>query len=132
MLLAAGIAGYFAWKGLRQKTEADNRAEWWRRAEWALDAYHSGDKEKKLVGLKVLGVLGQDKLAGPGELKVLEAAWQKPLAAAKHRRDQRGDEPALELLEETKRSAGAVVDAINEAGDNGTEGRNDHPEGGRS
>ena len=93
VLLGAGIAGYIGWRTLRQKTEADNRmllqkaeadnrAEWWKRTQWALDAVYSDNKKRGTVGLKVLKVLGESGLAGPGELAVLEAAWEKPLDAA--------------------------------------------------
>src|SRR6478736_7510321 len=85
VLLGAGIAGYFAWRTLKQKAAADNRAEWWRRTQWALDAVYSGNKKRGTVGLKVLQVLGESDLAGPGELAVLEAAWEKPLNKAEER-----------------------------------------------
>lgn len=82
VLLGAGIAGYIGWRTLKQKAVADNRAEWWKRTQWALDAVYSGDKKRGTVGLKVLRVLGESELAGPGELAVLEAAWETPLNEA--------------------------------------------------
>lgn len=82
VLLGAGIGGFFAWRTLKQKAEADNRSEWWKRTQWALDAVYSGDKKRGTVGLKVLKVLGESDLAGTGELAVLEAAWEKPLDEA--------------------------------------------------
>ncbi len=85
VLLAAGIAGYVGWRTLKQKAAADNRSEWWRRTQWALDAVYSGNKKRGTVGLKVLKVLGESDLAGPGELAVLEAAWEKPLDKAEQR-----------------------------------------------
>lgn len=82
VLLGAVLAGVIGWRTLKQKTEADNRAEWWRRTQWALDAAYSGDKKKATVGLKVLRVLGESGLAGVGELAVLEAASDQPLSRA--------------------------------------------------
>jgi hypothetical protein len=82
VLLGAIVAGVIGWRTLRQKSEADNRAEWWRRTQWALDAVYSGDKKRGTIGLKVLKVLGESPLAGSGELAVLEAASEKPLDMA--------------------------------------------------
>ena len=75
VLISAAIAAVIGFNTLRQKAVADNRAEWWRRAQWALDAIYSGNPKEATVGLKVLGVLGESELAGAGELAVLEAAW---------------------------------------------------------
>ncbi|MGY2746618.1 hypothetical protein ACQCSU_01420 [Pseudarthrobacter sp. O4] len=105
VLLGAALAALIGWNTLRQRTaadaraltqksEADNRSEWWKRTQWALDAILSGDKKRGTVGLKVLGVLGESPLAGFGELAVLEAAWKKPLAGAEQKlvAQQRQDE----------------------------------------
>ena len=78
VLLGALIAGVIGWRTLKQKAEADNRAEWWKRTQWALDAVYSGDKKRGTIGLKVLKVLGESELAGDGELAVLEAASERP------------------------------------------------------
>ncbi|MDQ0822463.1 hypothetical protein QFZ79_000200 [Arthrobacter sp. V4I6] len=82
VLLGAVVAAYVGWRTLKQKAEADNRAEWWKRTQWALDAVYSGDKKRGTIGLKVLKVLGESELAGDGELAVLEAASEKPLDRA--------------------------------------------------
>ncbi|MCX6499530.1 MAG: hypothetical protein NTU93_12140 [Arthrobacter sp.] len=82
VLLSAVVAGIIGWRTLRQKAVADNRAEWWRRTQWALDSVYSGDKKRGTIGLKVLKVLGESPLAGSGELAVLEAATEKPLNSA--------------------------------------------------
>jgi hypothetical protein len=84
VLLGAMVAGAIGWRTLKQKAAADNRAEWWKRAQWALDAVYSGDKQRGTIGLKVLKVLGESELAGDGELAVLEAAATKPLDQAAH------------------------------------------------
>ncbi|MBG0738974.1 hypothetical protein IV500_05995 [Paeniglutamicibacter antarcticus] len=108
VLLGAGIAGYFAWRGLRQKAAADNRAEWWKRTQWALDYVYSGDAKRGTAGLKVLQVLGESELAGPGELAVLEAAWKTSLGEAEKKlalrvnvepEDDRYSERILEYLD---------------------------------
>lgn len=101
VLLGAGIAGFIGWRTLRQKASADNRAEWWRRTQWALDAVYSGDKKRGTVGLKVLKVLGESDLAGPGELAVLEAAWEKPLAEVERMVAHAAASPEAEVAPET-------------------------------
>jgi hypothetical protein len=117
---------------LTQKAEADNRSEWWKRTQWALDAVYSGDKRKTLVGLKVLGVLGESELAGAGELAVLEAAWEKPLSDAEQSmQDDWQVEIESKLPSDARTAVGQAVDVLNEPGDNGTDVRTDEPGGGR-
>lgn len=82
VLVGAIVAGIIGFRQIKQKREADNRAEWWKRTQWALDAVYSGDPKRGTVGLKVLTVLAESDLAGKGELDVLEAAWENPLDAA--------------------------------------------------
>lgn len=74
-LIAALIAGAALW----QKRTADNRAEWWRRAQWALDAALDDKPERQDVGLAVLETLNTSKLAGAEEAQILAEAWKKPL-----------------------------------------------------
>ncbi|GAA4034726.1 hypothetical protein GCM10023063_18630 [Arthrobacter methylotrophus] len=90
-LLAATVAALIAAAALWQKRRADNRAEWWRRAQWALDSALDEKAEKQEVGLAVLEALNTSKLAGPEEAQILEEAWRKPL--------QEG-EATLDLLSE--------------------------------
>ncbi|TQJ36744.1 hypothetical protein [Arthrobacter sp. SLBN-122] len=82
VLIGAVVAGIIGFRQIKQKREADNRAEWWKRTQWALDAVYSGDPKRGTVGLKVLTVLAESGLAGEGELDVLEAAWENPLSEA--------------------------------------------------
>lgn len=140
VLIGALVAAFIGWRTLRHKAEADNRAEWWKRTQWALDAVYSGDKKLATVGLKVLGVLGESDLAGPGELAVLEAAWKKPLSEAKE--GLRGEEIA-EARSSGKivvygnkagkwSAAGRQVDADAGASDNDIDDSTEESEGGRS
>ncbi len=68
ILLAAGIAAIVGVLGLREKsntdrlvltqqTNADNRSEWWRRAQWALDNAMSADLDRRALGIGILTVL---------------------------------------------------------------------------
>lgn len=72
-LVAAGTAGWIAWQTLRQKTAADNRAEWWRRAQWALDSMLSEEPRRAQAGLQVMTVLAE-VTPSPEELKIFSGA----------------------------------------------------------
>ena len=72
VLLGALVAGVIGWRTLKQKAEADNRAEWWKRIQWALDAVYSGERKRGTIGLKVLT---------PGD-RTTAGALDLPLAAA--------------------------------------------------
>lgn len=61
---------------LQQKTEADSRAEWWRRTQWALDHALDSDKDAKALGLAALAVLTRSELARNEELELLDIAWK--------------------------------------------------------
>jgi hypothetical protein len=90
VLIGAILAALIGWNSLRQrtaadagalvqKTDADNRAEWWRRAQWALDASVDAKPEKQDIGLAVLELLNTSRLAGPEEAQILAEAWKQPL-----------------------------------------------------
>ncbi|NUP59074.1 MAG: hypothetical protein HOQ06_06310 [Pseudarthrobacter sp.] len=87
VLIAALLAFYINWRTLKQrtaadrtaleqKTEADSRAEWWRRTQWALDRALDGDEGTKALGLATLEVLARSELARNEELELFDIAWQ--------------------------------------------------------
>lgn len=120
-LIAAVVAGLIAGAALWQKRRADNRAEWWRRAQWGVDASFDPDPGRQAMGLAVLEVLATSKLATKEELKIVEEAWQGPLweveAAARPERvqavpiraDERGKIRAARLRLVTDRRLGKVT-----------------------
>ena len=55
-----GFAGVIA--GLAQRTRADKRAEWWRRATWAVDHTLSDNEDAQVIGFDVLGKLQRSHL----------------------------------------------------------------------
>lgn len=61
---------------LDQKTAADSRAEWWRRAQWALEQALSDDEDTKTLGLATLDVLAHSELARKEELELFDIAWK--------------------------------------------------------
>ncbi|QTG79439.1 hypothetical protein [Arthrobacter crystallopoietes] len=81
-LLAAAVAGFIAWQALKERALADRRAEWWSRAQWALDASLSADMERKATGLGVLALLAKSHLATDEEIEILATAAIRPLQEA--------------------------------------------------
>jgi len=90
VLLGALLAAFIGWNTLRQRTvadekalaqkrEADSRAEWWRRAQWAFEAAMDENEEKQDVGLAVLELLNTSSLAGQEEAEIIAEAWKRPL-----------------------------------------------------
>jgi hypothetical protein len=65
-----------AWRTLRQKAVADDRAEWWKRTQWALDRALDEDLDGKALGLAALDVLARSELARNEELELLDIAWE--------------------------------------------------------
>ncbi|MCC9194412.1 hypothetical protein LOC59_12260 [Arthrobacter sp. zg-Y916] len=59
-ILTTALVAYFAY---RQKLEADRRAQWWVRAQWALEASLSANPRRSLAGLAVLNDLKTSSLA---------------------------------------------------------------------
>lgn len=103
VLLAALIAALINWRILRQRTRADataleqkrvadqsaleqkssadSRAEWWRRAQWALDSSLSDDPDRAKLGLGIMTVLASNP-PGPDEVRIITIAWEDPLQVA--------------------------------------------------
>jgi hypothetical protein len=81
ILLAGVLAGIVGLLTLRQKSLADRRAEWWRRAQWALDASLSDSAARAAMGVNVLEVLAVSDLATDDELEILDIAWQQRIRA---------------------------------------------------
>lgn len=65
-----------AWQTLRQKAISDDRAEWWKRTQWALERALDEDEDIKALGLAALDVLAGSELARNEELELLDIAWK--------------------------------------------------------
>lgn len=85
-LIAAIIAALIAGAALWQKHRSDNRAEWWRRAQWALDASMSDQPTRAEMGQQAINILGQSKLARPEDGALLRIGTEDPLEAANRAR----------------------------------------------
>ncbi|GAA1355897.1 hypothetical protein GCM10009636_24220 [Arthrobacter koreensis] len=81
-ILATALVAYFAY---RQKLEADRRAQWWVRAQWALEASLSADPRRSLAGLAVLNDLKSSSLATREDqelFRLIGAAVREELSGA--------------------------------------------------
>lgn len=103
VVLGAVAAAFIGWRTLRQKAVADDRAEWWKRAQWALDRALDEDENTKALGLATLEVLAHSELARNEELELLDIAWKSVNGTPDDGADQ-----------------GAVVDSTDDMGENGT------------
>lgn len=92
-LIAAIIAALIAGAALWQKHRADNRAEWWRRAQWALDASMSDQPTRAEMGQQAINILGQSKLARPEDGALLRIGTEDPLEAANRARQAEANDP---------------------------------------
>ena len=81
VLLAGALTFFIGWKTLEQRRKADQRSEWWTRAEWAIEASLSDDPRRQETGLGVLDLLAQSDLAGAEEAAIISIAWARPLTA---------------------------------------------------
>lgn len=130
VLLVGGLAFW-------QKMKSDARAEWWRRAQWALESKASKNKDLKENGLSMLDVLTGSRLAGRDERKFLRFVMPVPTISANAReRAEQPDwtEPFMEALRAANPDASdedlniaaryasdfeAMLDEPDEDGDNG-------------
>ncbi|KIA72658.1 hypothetical protein ANMWB30_24260 [Arthrobacter sp. MWB30] len=76
-LLAAVVAFLIGWMTIKQKREADARAEWWRRTQWALEAAADPDNEAmNAYGTGMLALLARSELATDMDKELLDAVWE--------------------------------------------------------
>lgn len=61
---------------LRGQRERYAMEEWWRRAEWALNAAASGNDTLYSYATAMLAVLAQSSVAGPKDKAIFDAVWK--------------------------------------------------------
>lgn len=114
---------------LRQKEAADSKAEWWKRAQWALDSSLSDNPDRVTLGLGIMEVLAESA-PGAEEARIITIAWADPLAAAAEAHAAAAGEAGTQGYFDVEiggvRTVGIagegnfrVVDAPREPGDNG-------------
>ena len=85
--IAILVAAAFVTARARSRKSKDQRAsrsgrssyamkEWWRRAEWALNASASANDTMFSYGIAVLRALAKSSHAGPGDKAVFDAVWK--------------------------------------------------------
>lgn len=94
VLVAAIVAAVVGLLSLRQKARADNRSEWWRRAQWALDASLSRSRSEAEMGQKAIEILGQSELASREELALLKVGTEDAILAAAQASEARALAPS--------------------------------------
>ena len=87
-------------EALVQRQEADERAEWWRRAQWALEAASGANETLADAGVSMLKILAVSELARPEDKELLAAAWRTGAAAGL------SEEMVSAYLEEVRSTAG--------------------------
>lgn len=100
--LAAVVALIVGVIAVTQKSRADRRDQWWKRAQWAIEQTFTDNEEQQALGFRVLQVLADSKLASPEEIVLLASLTTheiEPLAPTVQEVDdgvesrQEGDEP---------------------------------------
>jgi hypothetical protein len=86
---SAVIAAVIAWRAYRQRKEADERAEWWRRTQWAIDYAVDEEEEKAEIGVEALDLLGVSPLASAEDRELLETLFAQ-VAATRAARSYNG------------------------------------------
>ena len=80
-LVIGAVAAGIAVGTLIQRRRSDARSEWWRRAEWALDARIHANSEMNRNGKSMLTALLSSKLAGKEERKFIREVTTPPPVA---------------------------------------------------
>lgn len=82
---AALIAAKIAHRAYRQRKEADERAEWWRRVQWALEYASDPDAEKVRIGLRALNHLVDSSLANDDDKDMVRDVLDEVIDVAAER-----------------------------------------------
>ncbi|WP_426593677.1 hypothetical protein ACPPVS_18340 [Cellulomonas sp. McL0617] len=76
--IGAIIVGIFT---IRERAQADARAQWWARVQWAVDLSFEEERARRTVGFEALALLARSPLAGSGDLDFLRGLTLDSLAA---------------------------------------------------
>ena len=99
VFLSALVAAIVAWRAYRQRKEADERAEWWRRTQWAIDYASDEDAGKAGIGLEALSRLEDSPLATDEDRQLMKAILAEVIAA---RASRTYNEKAASVAEKTR------------------------------
>lgn len=82
---SALVAALIAWRAYRQRKEADDREELWRRTQWAIDYASHEDEGRAGIGLEALNRLAVSPLAAGEDRELVRAMLGEVIAARAHR-----------------------------------------------
>ncbi|GAB5079581.1 hypothetical protein [Arthrobacter sp. AD-310] len=101
-LLAAGLVTFIGWRNLKHQQKAlkvsmqnDDRSEWWKRAQWALEAEATDNDKLSAAGTEMLKLLVKSEMASDADKDLLDTSWRAGTAAT-------NQETAEELLAEAE------------------------------
>lgn len=80
--LAATVALVVGVATVRQRDRADQREQWWRRAQWALDLTLSDSPTRARRGFALMSYLSETSLAGGDERAMMQALEKQGLSGA--------------------------------------------------
>lgn len=69
-------------EAMGERRRADDRAEWWKRVQWALDASLSEDVARQDLGFKMLARLIKAGNVDKEDLELLDPAWLRTAASS--------------------------------------------------
>lgn len=125
-LLAAYLVYVSARNTLTQKQQADDRAEWWRRTQWALESAASKDEKLNAAGTAMIPLMNQSKLVSDEDRDLLDTIWKVDPASA----DEESAEEFEKLLDAFDEEL--LLDDSPETGENGitkeVEDAEEHPQ----
>lgn len=98
---------------LGQRQEADDRSEWWRRTQWAIESAASEDETLNAVGMRMIPKMHKSGLASDEDRDLLDTIWQVAPAAA----DEESAEEFEKRLDEFDEEL--LLDDSPETGENG-------------
>lgn len=78
-IVAATIAYLAARQNANRQERADRKAQWWARAQWALDLTLSDDEHARTVGFTMLDALASSEWAGEHEADIIAAITDEAL-----------------------------------------------------
>ncbi|MBC3186825.1 hypothetical protein H7347_09655 [Corynebacterium sp. zg-331] len=85
----AGAVLVIAQRGLRnttrslvQKTESDNRTEWWKRYTWAMEKVYDRREEVTVMGWDAINVLSRSSLATQTEVEIINCLVMRRFSRA--------------------------------------------------
>ncbi|WP_159026000.1 hypothetical protein [Prescottella equi] len=90
--IAAFLAAVFSGIAAKQKNKHENRAEWWRRYQWAAELAIGPVADSQLVGIAAMRSLTRGELAGKEEKKLAIAIMTEVIDNRLRRGNNEGEE----------------------------------------